>query len=40
MIGKKLEKNNPTIVLTILYIKEKEKRPAYISKLSQIVKRK
>ena len=29
---KTLEKNNPTIALPILYIKEKEILPAYISK--------
>ena len=27
---KKLEKNNPTIALNVLYIKEKEICPAYI----------
>ena len=27
-------KNNPKIVINILYIKEKEKRPAYISKIN------
>ena len=31
MIGKSL---SPTTVLNILYIKEKEKRPAYISKIN------
>ena len=30
---KTFEKNNPTIVFNILYIKEKEIRPAYISKI-------
>ena len=29
-----LEKNNPTIALNILYIKEKEICPAYISKIN------
>ena len=28
------EKNNPTIALNILYIKEKETCPAYISKIN------
>ena len=32
MIGKRLRKNNPTIALNILYIKEKEILPAYTSK--------
>ena len=32
MIEKKFEKNNPTIALNILYTKEKEILPAYISK--------
>ena len=32
MIGKQLSKNNPTIVLNFLYIKEKEIYPTYISK--------
>ena len=30
--GKTFEKNNPTVALNILYIKEKEIYPAYISK--------
>ena len=35
MIGRKtFDKNNPTIALNILYIKEKEIFPAYISKLN------
>ena len=32
MIGKRLNKNNPTITLNILHTKEKEICPAYISK--------
>ena len=32
MIGKRIEKNNPTIALNILYTNEKEIFPAYISK--------
>ena len=31
-IGKRFEKNNPAIALNILYVKEKEKYPVYISK--------
>ena len=31
---KTFEKNNPTIALNILFIKEKEIRPAYISKIN------
>ena len=31
---KTFEKNNPTVVLNILYIKEKEISPAYISKIN------
>ena len=31
---KRFEENNPTIVLNILYIKEKEIFPAYISKIN------
>ena len=34
MIGKRLRKSNPTIPLNILYIKEKEICPAYISKIN------
>ena len=35
MIGQKtFDKNNPTIALNILYIKEKETFPAYISNLN------
>ena len=34
MIGKLLRKNNPTIALNILYVKEKEICPAYISKIN------
>ena len=33
---KAFEKNNPTIALNILYIKEKEICPAYISKHNSI----
>ena len=29
-----IQQNNPTIALNILYIKEKETRPAYISKIN------
>ena len=32
MTGKQLSKNNPTIALNFLYIKEKEIYPTYISK--------
>ena len=34
MTGKHLKKNNSKIALTILYIKEKETFPAYISKIN------
>ena len=34
MIGKRLRKNNPTIALNILYTKEKEICPVYISKIN------
>ena len=34
MIGRRLRKKNPTIVLSILYVKEKDICPAYISKIN------
>ena len=32
MIGKKIEKNNVTIALNVLYVKKEKIYPAYVSK--------
>ena len=39
MIGKTFEKNIPTIARNILYLKEKEICPAYISKINMNCKK-
>ena len=39
MIGKHLRKNNLTIAVNVLYIKEKETYPAYISKINSNCKK-